>query len=66
MFIAQMVYAAVMGKYFKKPPTIPGKKLIGILLFLSSLFVCAYAWSWGPLTFLIPSEVLTLQTRPAG
>ncbi|CAN6809521.1 unnamed protein product [Brassica oleracea] len=34
------------------------------------VFVCAYvmgfAWSWGPLGWLIPSETFPLETRSAG
>lgn len=29
-------------------------------------FVVSYAWSWGPLGWLIPSEIFPLHTRPAG
>lgn len=30
------------------------------------LYVAAFAWSWGPLSWLIPSEILTFDTRSAG
>lgn len=29
-------------------------------------FVFAFAWSWGPLGWLIPSETFSLETRSAG
>ncbi|XP_078173237.1 sugar transport protein MST4-like [Carex rostrata] len=37
-----------------------------ILVVLICTFVAAYAWSWGPLGWLIPSEVFQLETRSAG
>ena len=30
------------------------------------LFVSAFAWSWGPLGWLVPSEILPLEVRSAG
>jgi hypothetical protein len=30
------------------------------------VYVAAFAWSWGPLGWLVPSEIQTLETRPAG
>lgn len=38
---------------------------IVVLLFIC-LYVAAFAWSWGPLAWLIPSEILTPDTRSAG
>ena len=31
-----------------------------------AIFVLAFGWSWGPLGWTIPSEVLTLETRSVG
>lgn len=33
---------------------------------LVCLFVSSFAWSWGPLGWLIPSETFPLETRTAG
>ncbi|GAV74800.1 Sugar_tr domain-containing protein, partial [Cephalotus follicularis] len=33
---------------------------------LVCLFVMAFAWSWGPLGWLIPSEIFPIETRTAG
>ncbi|EAZ08505.1 hypothetical protein OsI_30777 [Oryza sativa Indica Group] len=30
------------------------------------VYVAAFAWSWGPLAWLVPSEVMPLEVRPAG
>ncbi|KAI9080506.1 hypothetical protein K1719_037472 [Acacia pycnantha] len=36
------------------------------LLFLICGYVAAFAWSWGPLGWLVPSEVCPLEVRSAG
>lgn len=38
----------------------------GFVVVLVCLFVMAFAWSWGPLGWLIPSETFPLETRTAG
>ncbi|CAI9096979.1 OLC1v1033258C1 [Oldenlandia corymbosa var. corymbosa] len=37
-----------------------------IALFLICLYVAAFAWSWGPLGWLVPSEIFPLEIRSAG
>jgi len=37
-----------------------------ILLFLICTYVAAFAWSWGPLGWLVPSEICPLEIRSAG
>lgn len=37
----------------------------GVLIF-AALFVAGFSWSWGPLAWLIPSEIFPLETRTAG
>ncbi|KAF7838953.1 sugar transport protein 10-like [Senna tora] len=36
------------------------------LLFLICAYVAAFAWSWGPLGWLVPSEICPLEVRSAG
>ncbi|KAH9771728.1 Sugar transport protein 10 [Citrus sinensis] len=36
------------------------------VLFLICAYVAAFAWSWGPLGWLVPSEVCALEIRSAG
>ena len=38
---------------------------IGLLVVIC-IYVSGFAWSWGPLGWLVPSEIQTLETRPAG
>ncbi|XP_027151987.1 sugar transport protein 10-like [Coffea eugenioides] len=37
-----------------------------IALFLICVYVAAFAWSWGPLGWLVPSEIFPLEIRSAG
>ncbi|MCI12340.1 sugar transport protein 10-like, partial [Trifolium medium] len=37
-----------------------------ILLFFICAYVAAFAWSWGPLGWLVPSEICSLEVRSAG
>ena len=37
-----------------------------VALVLICIFVAGFAYSWGPLTWLVPSEIQTLETRSAG
>ena len=36
------------------------------LLFFICAYVATFAWSWGPLGWLVPSEICPLEIRPAG
>jgi hypothetical protein len=37
-----------------------------VALVLICIFVAGFAWSWGPLGWLVPSEIQALETRSAG
>jgi hypothetical protein len=37
-----------------------------LLLFFICAYVAAFAWSWGPLGWLVPSEICSLEVRSAG
>ncbi|XP_061357911.1 sugar transport protein 10-like [Gastrolobium bilobum] len=37
-----------------------------LLLFFICAYVAAFAWSWGPLGWLVPSEICSLEARSAG
>jgi hypothetical protein len=36
------------------------------IVVLVCIYVSAFAWSWGPLGWLVPSEIFPLETRSAG
>ncbi|GAB4821174.1 hypothetical protein N2152v2_008220 [Parachlorella kessleri] len=66
MFIGQVVTAAVLGVELNKYGTnLPSSTAAGVLVVIC-VYVAAFAWSWGPLGWLVPSEIQTLETRGAG
>lgn len=62
-----MIIASVLALKVGASGTEPvSKGTAEVVLVLMCLYAAAWAWSWGPLTWLIPSEVLALEVRPAG
>ncbi|KAL6191169.1 hypothetical protein ACLB2K_037560 [Fragaria x ananassa] len=66
MFISQVVVAVVLGIKVKdhSESLTPGLALLVVVMVCT--FVAGFAWSWGPLGWLIPSETFPLETRSAG
>jgi MFS transporter, SP family, sugar:H+ symporter len=67
MFISQVVVGTLIGLQFgvtgvgeMSPP------YARLLVLFICLYVAGFAWSWGPLGWLVPSEVLSLEIRSAG
>ncbi|CAN0886999.1 Sugar transport protein 13 [Linum grandiflorum] len=65
MFISQVIIAAVLGTKLTEYDTLD-KGLAVLVVVMVCTFVSAFAWSWGPLAWLIPSETFPLETRSAG
>ncbi|KAK6929984.1 Major facilitator, sugar transporter-like [Dillenia turbinata] len=65
MFLSQMAIGIILHMYLKTTGTI-GKTQVIIVVVLVCLFVMSFAWSWGPLGWLIPSETFPVETRTAG
>ncbi|XP_074576330.1 sugar transport protein MST3-like [Curcuma longa] len=42
------------------------KTYSGFLVFFVCIYVMGFAWSWGPLGWLVPSEIFPLEIRSAG
>ncbi|KAJ7959861.1 Sugar transport protein [Quillaja saponaria] len=66
MFLSQIVIANIIGIKMKDDSVDLSKSLAIIVVILVCTFVSSFAWSWGPLCWLIPSEIFPLETRSAG
>ncbi|GER41541.1 major facilitator superfamily protein [Striga asiatica] len=67
MIICQIGVGALVASVFGVSGTGSFTKGTGNLaLALICIYVAAFAWSWGPLGWLVPSEIHPLETRSAG
>ncbi|CAN6463401.1 unnamed protein product [Victoria cruziana] len=67
MFISQVAVAILLGIKFGVSGTGSMSSAdADLLLFFICAFVAAFAWSWGPLGWLVPSEIFPLEIRSAG
>ncbi|KAK3188128.1 hypothetical protein Dsin_027689 [Dipteronia sinensis] len=67
MLICQAVVAACIGAKFGidgNPGELPRWYAIVVVLFIC-IYVSGFAWSWGPLGWLVPSEIFPLEIRSA-
>ncbi|KAJ4953981.1 hypothetical protein NE237_030813 [Protea cynaroides] len=67
MFLCQVAVACVMGSQIGSSGTgtMP-KSYVILVLVLMCLYAAGFGWSWGPLTWLIPSEIFPLKIRSIG
>eukprot|EP00249_Psilotum_nudum_P014959 c25091_g1_i1 orf=204-1778(-) len=67
MIAAQLIIAAILGAKFGVHGTgsIDKADAIGVVIVIC-IYVAAFAWSWGPLGWLVPSEIFPLEIRSAG
>ncbi|XP_017225690.1 sugar transport protein MST4 [Daucus carota subsp. sativus] len=68
MFFAQIIIAIILGIKVTdhSEPDNLGSAYAVVVVVMICTFVSAFAWSWGPLGWLIPSETFPLETRSAG
>lgn len=66
MFLSQFVIAVIIGIKVRDHYEDLSKGFGVLVVVMVCIFVSAFAWSWGPLTWLIPSEIFPLETRSAG
>ncbi|KAG5236540.1 sugar transport protein [Salix suchowensis] len=66
MFFAQVVIAIILGIKVKDNSSDLHRGFGILVVLMVCTFVSAFAWSWGPLGWLIPSETFPLETRSAG
>ncbi|GJS95972.1 sugar carrier protein C-like protein [Tanacetum coccineum] len=67
MLICQVVVAVFIGIKFGvngDPTDLPKWYAIVVVLFIC-MYVAGFAWSWGPLGWLVPSEIFPLEIRSA-
>ncbi|XP_052202869.1 sugar carrier protein C-like [Diospyros lotus] len=67
MLICQAVVAACIGAKFGidgNPGEVPKWYAIVVVTFIC-IYVAGFAWSWGPLGWLVPSEIFPLEIRSA-
>ncbi|MCL7051388.1 hypothetical protein MKW94_019556 [Papaver nudicaule] len=65
MFITQTIIGIILLADLKATGSLVHVQAIVVVL-LVCLFVMSFAWSWGPLGLLIPSETFPLETRTTG
>ncbi|KAG5008526.1 hypothetical protein JHK85_027068 [Glycine max] len=67
MLICQVIIGIMIGlKFGLNGEGSFSKGEADVLLFFICAYVAAFAWSWGPLGWLVPSETCSLEIRPAG
>ncbi|XP_054794847.1 sugar transport protein MST4-like [Prosopis cineraria] len=66
MLLSQVAVAILLGLKVSDHSDKLSSGLAILVVVLLCAFVGAFAWSWGPLGWLIPSEIFPLETRSAG
>ncbi|PWA57506.1 major facilitator superfamily protein [Artemisia annua] len=66
MFLAHVVISVVLGLKVTDTSVNLSTGFAVLVVIMICTFVSAFAWSWGPLGWLIPSETFPLETRSAG
>ncbi|XP_008797206.2 sugar transport protein MST6-like [Phoenix dactylifera] len=67
MLLSQVAIAVILGVKFGADGTgAMSKPYADLVLVLICTYVAAFAWSWGPLGWLVPSEIFPLEIRSAG
>ncbi|GAB2217634.1 hypothetical protein Drorol1_Dr00000836 [Drosera rotundifolia] len=65
MFISQMAIGIILILQLSDTNSLPKGSAV-LVVILTCTFVMSFAWSWGPLGWLIPSETFPVETRTAG
>ena len=65
MILSQFTVGAILAATFKDSENMDNEYAYLVLITMC-VFVAGFAWSWGPLTFLVPAEVCPLEIRSAG
>jgi sugar porter (SP) family MFS transporter len=67
MLVSQLVVGTLIAVKFGTSGVgeMPKGYAAAVVLFIC-IYVAGFAWSWGPLGWLVPSEIFPLEIRPAG
>jgi MFS family permease len=65
MLVSQLMIGGIMATQLGDHGQV-SKTCALVLIFLIAVYVAGFAWSWGPLGWLVPSEVFPLEVRSAG
>ncbi|KAK1287664.1 Sugar transport protein 8 [Acorus calamus] len=65
MFVSQVVIGALLAAKLGETAALD-RGVAWSVVVLVCVYVSSFAWSWGPLGWLIPSETFPLETRTAG
>ncbi|GFP84011.1 sugar transport protein 8 [Phtheirospermum japonicum] len=65
MFISQVAIGGILLVHLKPTGSLD-KGLAAVVVILVCTYVMSFAWSWGPMGWLIPSEIYPIETRTAG
>lgn len=66
MFFSQVVIAIILGIKVTDHSDNMAKGFGILVVVMICTFISSFAWSWGPLGWLIPSETFPMETRSAG
>ncbi|MCL7025333.1 hypothetical protein MKW94_002919 [Papaver nudicaule] len=66
MFISHVVIGGIMANKLGDHTALMTKGYAYFVLVFVCVYVCAYSCSWGPVGWLIPSEILPLEIRSVG
>lgn len=65
MLISQVIIGIILALKFSGTNELSKGEAMAIVI-LVCIYVAAFAWSWGPLGWLVPSEIFPIETRSAG
>jgi hypothetical protein len=65
MFVSQCIVGGIMAVHLKDHGGL-SKGYAYMVLIMICIYVAGFGWSWGPLGWLVPSEIFPLEIRSAG
>ncbi|KAF4362693.1 hypothetical protein F8388_000287 [Cannabis sativa] len=66
MFVSQIMIGGVMAAKLGDHGGVEGEGFAYMVIVLIGVYVAGFGWSWGPLGWLVPSEIFPLEIRSAG